>query len=512
MKSGFFKIFATVCIAVCAFVLVACNGGDKSGDNEPDVKTITVTFETNGGTTIEPITVEKAGRLETILGGKTTSKDDKLFDGWYSDPSLDEQSEVSLDSYIQADVTLYAAWRDYTDAELLSAAAANTRINAVAAHDSGAVRFNTTTTGYSTVDVMLALDNGVITAGANEASNKYYKDGFLYYTSEGVGTKLQEKAENTAPEFLYLRVIGTVDFKAHKFYSVFAPMSMFRLADTSVCTLTRDGNTFTVTYKGSSAGVAHNWSEQGNPWVYFDAGKIFKFTVENNRVVKVEQIKTTAAYRTIEFYFDGDDVPEIKEPIDGDYTQKWQVINSNGSILLLTELNKAELDKKIYGDDFLQLTKNQTYYYDEAMTQAVPFVDGVAPINAHTKLYHEYISFDDLVIDSYTITDRSSGRLTLEGTSTDDDVKTTVFVRTDNMTTGSIELKINMSPYSATDKEFTVEIVDKQEGEKIEESKFIGGTSIYLPRSITRQYTVKLTAVKGGYTEYIVIKPMPDGE
>lgn len=495
-----------VCLFACTFAFVAC--GDPDDTPAPPPAPFTVTFVTDGGTPIDPIVSTTSNTLERLLNGKTTEKAGKVFVGWYSDAACGESAEVSPSAVISADTTLYAAWRDYTDYELLENAVTNTRAQAIVAHDAGAVRFNTSTSGYGTVDVTLALHEGVITAGAR--ASRYYKDGMFYYSSGGEHIKLEQNDSETVTEFLYLNVLGTVDYKQHGFFSTFAPLSMYRLADTSLCDFSRDGDMFTVTFKGSQSGVKHNWAEEGDPWVYFgEAGRIFRFTVSQNRVVKAEQIQTAQAYRTIEFFFEDDaDIPVVETPQDeNDYVQMWQVM-ANGRNMLCTELNKAELDRQVFGSDYEQITKDQTYYTDEGMQHPVPFdAGGIAPLNAHIVLYHATVSADDLVVNGYTLTPQAS-TLQLVGTSTENGVKTTTYVRRDASTAGTVEIKIEATPWSAREKDFTVEPVDAQSDEEIVVHEYIGSKSVSVPKSIAREYTLKITAVKGGYTEYIVIRPM----
>lgn len=387
------KILLTVllmaCTLTCVFALAACDltsGGNE--DNSKIPTAFTVNFETNGGNPIDSVTSENPKRLSALLDGKTTEKKDKVFVGWYYDSLL--ETEAFEDDYIEEDTTLYAAWRDYTDYELLEIAINNTYNDAIGVHDTGTVRFGVT--DYSVVDVKLALKNGVITAGSR--GDKYYMNNFFYYGSSGNKVKLKEKLSNTATEFLYLKVVGTVNYKQRGFYSTFAPMATYRIADTSYCSFQREGDTFTVTYNGNSGGIELNWEAQGNPWIFFDAGKKFKFTVSDNRVVKVEQIQTELAYRTIEFFYEGDaDVPVVDQPEDeSSYVQKWQVI-ADGRNMLLTELDKAYMDKIVYGDRYAEITKNQTYYYDEEMTEEVQFnEEGKVALNDHLKLYHPSVN------------------------------------------------------------------------------------------------------------------------
>ncbi len=509
MKRKFcLAILSLVCLLSLTFVLTACGDPGETTPPEDEPETYTLTFETDGGTPIDPITFTGSKRLKTLLDGKTTEKEDKVFDGWYDDASFG--NEVASDSFISGDIKLYVKWRDYTDAEVLEVAVKNTRKNAVAAHDTGAVRLNITSSGYSVVDVTLSLENGVITAGSR--GEKYYKDEMFYYSSEDENIKLKQREADTVTEFLYLNVIGTVDYKKHGFYSTFAPLSMFRLAsESSLCSFERDGDVFTVTYKGNQGGIEHNWNAEGDPWVYFEAGKIFKFTVSDKRVVKVEQIQTTQAYRTIEFFYAGDEnIPTVAEPQnESDYTQKWQV-TANNYVFLVTELNKAQLDDRAY-NGCTQITKNQTYYYDKEMKNAVNFDnDGIAEITDHCDLYHPAVDYNALVIDEFKISlSQYADDLTLEGVTFDNGIKTTTYVRKNTETTSTIYFKIEPGPSRANDKEFTAELVGMQSDGLLTVESYVGSKSLEVAKSISGEYKIKLTATKGGYVEYICVKPMP---
>ncbi|MDE7400665.1 MAG: InlB B-repeat-containing protein [Clostridia bacterium] len=499
-------LLSLVCAVAFALGLSAC-GNTQDTDPPKDPVSFTVTFETNGGTPIDSITVDGSKRLKTVLDGKTTEKQDMVFDGWYDDASFNNQ--VNLDAYIDGDIKLYAKWRDYTDAEILENAVKNTRKYAVAAHDSGRVRLNVTNSGYANADVTLSLDNGVITAGSH--GDKYYKDQAFYYTSNNENIKLKQKEAETVTEFLYLNVIGTVDYKQHGFYSTFAPLSMFRLADEqSLCSFERNDDVFTVTYKGSNSGVGHNWKEENNPWVYFDAGKIFKFTVSDKRVVKVEQMLSTKANRTIEFFYENDEnIPSVAQPQnESSYTQKWQV-KANGAILLVTELNKAQLDERAYSG-CTQITKNQTWYYDKEMQNAVNFDEnGIAEITQHYDLYHPAVDYDAIVLDEFIITlSKYNTELELVGTSTENGIKITTFKRTDAQTSGDFDIKVEPGPWRAKNLEFTAELVDIQNDGLLTVESYVGSKSVTLSKSITGEYRIKLTAAVGGYVEYICIQPL----
>lgn len=505
MKNKLLRIVSlSICAALCALGFVAC--GEPSARPPEVPATFTVTFETNGGSPIPSVTSDKPVSLEELLDGKTTEKEDLVFDGWHSDKAL--LNKVGLKFVADKDMTFYAKWRDYTDAELLTNAVQNTRKTAVAAHDTGAVRFSSS--NYNVVDVTLTLDNGSITSGAREASGRYYKDGAFYYTdADSEKTKLQEKQPDTAAEFLYTRIANTVNYNVKGFYSVFAPLAMYKTIGASQCSFVRDGDTFTITYLRNDSGIKLNWSAENDPWVYFDAGKIFKFTVANKRIAKVEQIAISEPYRTIEFFYDGDEnIPQVPKPQDESaYVQKWQ-LRVDGSNVMVTELNKSEMDKAIYGDSFKQITDKQTYYYDKEMRNEVPFdANGIAPITEHTELYHAEVRMEDLVVDGFTFTGNRD--LLREGASVENGVKVTTFRRLDNNALGTYYISVSATPSAATaeNKEFTVELVDKQDGENIEVQDFVGSKEVTVSKAITREITIKVTALKGGHTEYIRVKP-----
>ena len=73
-------------------------------DAEQATPKYTVSFETNGGTTVQNQTVS------VIEESPVTEKDYNTFVAWYTDSSLQESTRVSFPFYPEADVTLYAKW------------------------------------------------------------------------------------------------------------------------------------------------------------------------------------------------------------------------------------------------------------------------------------------------------------------------------------------------------------------------------------------------------------------
>lgn len=82
-------------VTATVFVIRGCN----------DKEQVTITFETNGGSKIDPITINKGEKLKDVpqayLAGNS-------FDGWYVDEKLNEAFRV--DTEIEKDTTLYAGY------------------------------------------------------------------------------------------------------------------------------------------------------------------------------------------------------------------------------------------------------------------------------------------------------------------------------------------------------------------------------------------------------------------
>ena len=84
------------------------SSGSGSGSGSGD--SLTVRFETNGGTAIAPVSVPRRGKLPDV---SIPLKDDCTFTGWYTDSSLTQP--FYSDSPITENMTLYASYagRDY---------------------------------------------------------------------------------------------------------------------------------------------------------------------------------------------------------------------------------------------------------------------------------------------------------------------------------------------------------------------------------------------------------------
>ena len=93
------KTLLILLIIVSFFTLVACK------DDEEPVDTFTVSFVTNGGIAVDPITVEDGSSI-TLPANPT--KDGYTFAGWYLESALTTPFVVS--TLIDGNLTLYAKW------------------------------------------------------------------------------------------------------------------------------------------------------------------------------------------------------------------------------------------------------------------------------------------------------------------------------------------------------------------------------------------------------------------
>ena len=92
-KNKLFLALLISALLVLSIALVACNSGH------------TLTFETNGGTALDPISFKSGQKVTPPVPTKTNF----TFGGWYSDVELEVPFE-SFDKMPDSDVTVYAKW------------------------------------------------------------------------------------------------------------------------------------------------------------------------------------------------------------------------------------------------------------------------------------------------------------------------------------------------------------------------------------------------------------------
>lgn len=97
------KLLHMTLITLLLLITVACETNEDS---------YTVTFDTNGGSSLDEVTVFDG---ETVVEPTTPSKDGYSFYGWYSDSTFNIPFDFSTP--IVGDITLYAKWYDAGDGE-----------------------------------------------------------------------------------------------------------------------------------------------------------------------------------------------------------------------------------------------------------------------------------------------------------------------------------------------------------------------------------------------------------
>ena len=117
-------LFVGVLLATAAFSLAACSGDKttttgvttptttESGTNTSTVEKFTVTFNSNGGTAVSPISNVELGSKITAPTAPTKAEDagaTYTFDAWYKDSALTTKFNFDTDT-ITADTTLYAKY------------------------------------------------------------------------------------------------------------------------------------------------------------------------------------------------------------------------------------------------------------------------------------------------------------------------------------------------------------------------------------------------------------------
>jgi len=100
MKRIIIKQLLALCIILPFFFLISCPGENET----PSVK-YTVSFNTNGGGTIQPRTVDEGG---TLTKPPNPVRIDHAFLGWFTDTAL--SNEYDFNTLVTGDFTLYAKW------------------------------------------------------------------------------------------------------------------------------------------------------------------------------------------------------------------------------------------------------------------------------------------------------------------------------------------------------------------------------------------------------------------
>ena len=100
------KVLAILVILLTAFTMVSCKKSKDQVTNAVNAPIYTVTFESNGGTTVSAITVESGN---TITEPTAPTKDGYTFEGWYKETGLTNKWNFGTDK-VTGNITLYARW------------------------------------------------------------------------------------------------------------------------------------------------------------------------------------------------------------------------------------------------------------------------------------------------------------------------------------------------------------------------------------------------------------------
>ena len=100
------KVLATLVILLTAFTMVSCKKSKDQVTNAVNATIYTVTFESNGGTTVSAITVESGN---TITEPTAPTKEGYAFKGWYKEAGFTNKWDFATDK-VTSDVTLYARY------------------------------------------------------------------------------------------------------------------------------------------------------------------------------------------------------------------------------------------------------------------------------------------------------------------------------------------------------------------------------------------------------------------
>lgn len=99
------SVFISLLISLTMFLgLTACNNDNDNGVTPPETYPYTVTFNTKGGSAVEPKNVE------VVLYSPTSIKENHILEGWYFDDKFSVPVEFPLS--VDSSFTVYAKWKE----------------------------------------------------------------------------------------------------------------------------------------------------------------------------------------------------------------------------------------------------------------------------------------------------------------------------------------------------------------------------------------------------------------
>lgn len=106
MKRNLKQMCLCLLIAGVSGLFVSCDDYDP-GDIVPTYRNLVVTYESNGGSAVEPCTVDEEGDFSPVPASPV--KSGYVFDGWYADEALTEEFDP-VNERIYRDMTVYAKY------------------------------------------------------------------------------------------------------------------------------------------------------------------------------------------------------------------------------------------------------------------------------------------------------------------------------------------------------------------------------------------------------------------
>lgn len=82
-------------------------GWKEDGGDNPTPTEYTVTFDSKGGSKVDPVKVEEGGKVEEP---EAPTREHYIFDGWFIDESMQTEFDFAKD-IVDSDITLYAKWK-----------------------------------------------------------------------------------------------------------------------------------------------------------------------------------------------------------------------------------------------------------------------------------------------------------------------------------------------------------------------------------------------------------------
>jgi uncharacterized repeat protein (TIGR02543 family) len=180
MKVTFKFLGIIAIVAITGFSMVACK--------EPET-TYTVTFNSNGGGAVAPITVTSGGM---IYRPHNPERDNDFFNGWYRDDSAFKDKWNFNTDIVTGNTTLYADWLSYSginDADFGSGASIDGIFNvATTAEWDAAV--STISNGDNGKNYIINIMNNFSIAGVNRTFGSYYRLGAISIRGDGMTLSL----------------------------------------------------------------------------------------------------------------------------------------------------------------------------------------------------------------------------------------------------------------------------------------------------------------------------------